>query len=240
MSWWFGAGLGWLRGGPLGAVLGGLAGHFLGKAVRKKVRKRLPGITDENLFVTCIIILLTQLGMTKGHLTAAEVEALYRFFVRNLDYDSKDLEQINRVIQETIQANPRLEPVVGKFLEAGSGRYRNLLLTLAYQQALLGGGLDEPLQNRINDLAHHLGLSLAEHRKIRDQYSLGEMVTPYSILGVGEDATNEEIRRAFRQRLAEVHPDRVMHLGDPHIENAHMKFLEVQSAYRQLAEWRGL
>ena len=31
MSWWMGAGLGFLRGGPFGAVVGAAAEHFLGK-----------------------------------------------------------------------------------------------------------------------------------------------------------------------------------------------------------------
>ena len=34
MSWWLGAGLGFLRGGPFGALVGGVAEHFLGKKIR--------------------------------------------------------------------------------------------------------------------------------------------------------------------------------------------------------------
>ena len=37
MSWWMGAGLGFLRGGPLGAVIGGTIEHFLGKKLKKKL-----------------------------------------------------------------------------------------------------------------------------------------------------------------------------------------------------------
>ena len=46
MSWWMGAGLGFLRGGPFGAVVGGVAEHFLGKKLQKKLHKKLPGINN--------------------------------------------------------------------------------------------------------------------------------------------------------------------------------------------------
>ncbi len=39
MSWWMGAGLGFIRGGPFGAVVGGAAEYFLGQKFKKTTKK---------------------------------------------------------------------------------------------------------------------------------------------------------------------------------------------------------
>ncbi|MFQ5481404.1 MAG: DnaJ domain-containing protein [Nitrospinaceae bacterium] len=240
MSWILGAGLGFLRGGPFGALLGGAAQHFISKAARKKVRHRLPGMVDENLFVTCAVVVLTKVAMAKGAITPGKVETIYRFFVRNLDYNTKDLDKINRVIRETLRINPDLKPVVEKYHQAGGSRYKGLLLALAYQQALVEDPLTPEVQACIDELAQLLGLTYEAHDQIRRKYSLQALVTPYSILGVEEGAGNEEIKKAYRRRLADCHPDKAAHLGEVPVEEAHLKFLELQAAYETIKKTRKL
>ena len=54
---------------------------------------------------------------------------------------------------------------------------------------------------------------------------------PYRILGVASDATDEEIKKAYRALSKKYHPD--ANLDNP--ELAEQKFKEVQEAYRALA-----
>lgn len=57
------------------------------------------------------------------------------------------------------------------------------------------------------------------------------MITdPYSVLGIGKDATKEEIKRAYRQKAKEYHPD--LHPNDPH---AAEKMNEINEAYDMLS-----
>ncbi|MCA9484485.1 MAG: J domain-containing protein [Nitrospina sp.] len=238
MSWLWGAGLGLLRGGPLGALVGGAVGHFITKKVRKKVLKRLPGIRDEDLFITSTVVILTRLATLGGDITARQVEIVYRFFVRNLGYDTKDLASINYLIRETLRVTPDIKPVAEKFLEASPDTYRSLLLALGYQLILIENRLTEEAQKAVNDLAKFLKLSFAEHQEIRDRFSLDRLRTPFMVLGVNEDASFEDVRKAYRQRMAEHHPDRVAHLGEEQTEASHLKFLEVQAAYREIENLR--
>lgn len=57
---------------------------------------------------------------------------------------------------------------------------------------------------------------------------------PYAVLGVGRDATMDEIRAAYRARMQEYHPDKVSHLGEALQQVAHEKSQEIQRAYRAL------
>ena len=56
----------------------------------------------------------------------------------------------------------------------------------------------------------------------------------YSVLGVGRDASPEEIKRAFRRLANKYHPDKVSHMGDEFKELAERRFKEIQEAYQKL------
>ena len=240
MSWLLGAGLGFLRGGPLGALVGGAVQHVMAKKVRKLIRRGLPGVVDEGAFVTCVIVVMTKLAMVKGHMTPREVETIYRFFVKNLNYSESDLESINRVIRETCRVNPDLNPVIQKYKSSTQSRYRSLLLVLSYQIALIEDSLTQEVQGGINELAGLLDLSFEEHDRIRQKYSLDVLVTPYTVLGVTSAATNDEVKKAYWRLASQYHPDKVVHLGEVQAEGAHLKFLEIQEAYQELEKKRNL
>lgn len=57
---------------------------------------------------------------------------------------------------------------------------------------------------------------------------------PYAILGVSRNATQEEIKAAYRRAVAKYHPDKVAHLGQEFQELAHQKLLAIQRAYETL------
>jgi len=61
-----------------------------------------------------------------------------------------------------------------------------------------------------------------------------EAKDPYKVLGVPRDAPFDEIRRRYRERLLEVHPDRVQHLGREFRDLAERKTLELNEAFRRI------
>ncbi len=56
----------------------------------------------------------------------------------------------------------------------------------------------------------------------------------YAVLGVGRDASPEEIKQAFRRLANKYHPDKVSHMGDEFRELAERRFKEIQEAYQKL------
>jgi preprotein translocase subunit Sec63 len=57
---------------------------------------------------------------------------------------------------------------------------------------------------------------------------------PHAILGVPRDASEDDVSRAYRDRLKECHPDRVAGLGAELQDLAHRKTLDIQRAYAEL------
>lgn len=62
------------------------------------------------------------------------------------------------------------------------------------------------------------------------------MLDPYSTLGVSRDATDEEIKKAYRRLSRKYHPD--ANINNPNKEQAEEKFKEIQQAYDQIMKER--
>ena len=57
---------------------------------------------------------------------------------------------------------------------------------------------------------------------------------PYRVLGVESGASQETIKKAFRQLAGKYHPDKVAHLGDEFRVLAEKRFKEIHRAYDEL------
>lgn len=62
----------------------------------------------------------------------------------------------------------------------------------------------------------------------------------YDVLGVDQDCSTEEIRRAYRQKIAGYHPDRMAGLGPDLLELAEERSKEINAAYRAALKLRGI
>lgn len=62
------------------------------------------------------------------------------------------------------------------------------------------------------------------------------MYDPYSVLGVSRNATEEEIKKAYKTLSRKYHPD--ANVNNPNKEQAEEKFKEIQAAYQQIMKER--
>ena len=62
----------------------------------------------------------------------------------------------------------------------------------------------------------------------------------YRVLEISPDASNQEIKRAYRRMANKYHPDKVSHLGQEMQTLAEEKFKAVNNAYQQLKKERNM
>ena len=58
------------------------------------------------------------------------------------------------------------------------------------------------------------------------------MTDPYQVLGVSRDASDSEIKKAYRTLSRKYHPD--ANINNPHKDEAEEKFKEIQQAYKSI------
>lgn len=65
---------------------------------------------------------------------------------------------------------------------------------------------------------------------------MSNITDPYRVLGVSPNASDDEIKRAYRELSRKYHPD--ANAGNPLADLAEEKFKEVQMAYSQIMDMR--
>ena len=96
----------------------------------------------------------------------------------------------------------------------------------------------------LKEVATYLGLSAQDvdsmlnmEASSNQQIGLNEA---YKILGISPNATNDEVKAAYRKMALKHHPDRVSSLGDDIREAAEKKFQEINNAKERIYKARGL
>lgn len=96
----------------------------------------------------------------------------------------------------------------------------------------------------LKEVAANLGLSAQDvdsmlnmEASSNQQIGLDEA---YKILGISPNATNDEVKAAYRKMALKHHPDRVSTLGDDIREAAEKKFQEINNAKERIYKARGL
>jgi hypothetical protein len=104
------------------------------------------------------------------------------------------------------------------------------LLYRYYLKPFLGG----------RQTAHQSGPRTGDANRAGPPPGGGNGSDPYRVLGLSSDATDAEIHRAYRQLAAKYHPDKVAHLGEEFRRLAEQRFKEIQAAYQELKQRRGI
>jgi DnaJ like chaperone protein len=67
-----------------------------------------------------------------------------------------------------------------------------------------------------------------------------ETDSAYKILEIDPSATNDEIKKAYRNMAVKYHPDKVSHLGEDFRKTADEKFKKVNEAYEKIKKERNI
>jgi DnaJ like chaperone protein len=92
------------------------------------------------------------------------------------------------------------------------------------------------LLQRISDL---LEIPKADFESIRSMFHR-DANADYHVLGIEPGATDEEVKKAYRQMAIRYHPDKVQHMGEEFQKGAKEKFQQVQAAYENVRKSRGM
>ena len=178
--------------------------------------------------------------MLHGPLSQNQIRVIHKFFLKNLNFIASDLKAIDPLIREVQNKNPNIDRFVEVYKNSCKNNYNLLLIALCYQISLVDNNLNEETESLLKKIALQLDITYDRHNSIREKYSLETFKTPYHILKISSDASNEEVKKAYRSLIRVCHPDRVAHEGEEAVEAAHLKFLEIQAAYQELESVRRL
>ena len=80
----------------------------------------------------------------------------------------------------------------------------------------------------------------SERARDRGSERANELSQAYKVLGISPSASNDEVKKAYRQMALKHHPDRVATLGEDVKQAAEKKFQEINNAKEVIFKARGM
>ena len=252
-----GSAAGFAIGGPLGAIAGLAFGHLVDRrtappeAMQKAGRPARAGpwrrskADVQAAFALAFVTLAAKLSKVDGRVTRDEIDALKRV----VSFPEDAMEEVGAIFDAAKTDAAGFEPYARQIARIVRGDMVMLEQILAglVQIAAADGAYHSGERDFIERVAREFGFSPQQRMRIERTYIAAaapdeEKENPYEILGVGRDATDEEVRKAYRRIVKEFHPDRLQAKGLPdefHRLGAR-KTSEANIAYAKIKKERGL
>jgi DnaJ like chaperone protein len=257
MSWsgrLIGALFGYLAADLLGAVLGFIAGYWVDRA--RMVWPLLAGAAAgiQQLFFETTFSVMGHVCKIDGRVTQAEIgvaEALMTRMSLSAQARQEAIACFNRGKREDFD----LDGALARFRQA-CGRQSNLIrvfLEIQLQAAFADGSIDTTEQSTLLHIAQRLGVTPQEFARLeallRGWYTRGRgnaaaspdaLSNAYQVLGVSAEASDNDIKKAYRRLMNQHHPDKLISKGLPKemIKIAEEKTVRIRAAYDTIREAR--
>ena len=234
-----GAGLGFLFGGPFGAILGTMTGDFFDKTTLKQIPTGRPtGNQERSLnFITHLVGILVSIAKADGRVSTQEINVIERAFV-SFGFKGEDLSFIRSLINQTSRIDLDLRAVCYEFKQYSSYEERLSLLRIVYLVAFADKELHPNEERMINDIIGLVEIDVDDAFEIRAEFC-SDNDKNYQILNITRSSSIEDIKKSYRHLSKQYHPDRVSHLGDEFARLATDKFQIINKAYEEIKKEKG-
>lgn len=279
--------LGWVSGGPIGALLG----YFIGSAVDKfiDVARQLPGSgsggnygggygtggygpgtgyggntgrtggsyqqstggyrtstggrgytaeEQRNSFFVSLLVLSSAVMKADGQVLQSERDCAREFIRRNfgdsvVDEAMRMLDSFNRQQVNIYSVGPQI---------ADNMNYSQRLQLFHYlvQIATADGIFSKSEKSVLEAVGAVIRLNNTDINSVISMFYKETDESAYAVLGISPNATDDEVKSAYRRMAMKNHPDKVATLGPEVQKAAEEKFRQIQDAYDTIKRQRGM
>ncbi len=232
-----GFGLGWWVFGPIGALIGMYLGGRAETAAGEIGGERMIKGSARDGFVVSLLVLMAAVMKSDGKVLRSELDFV-KTYLRNLLGHEKAADAL-LLLRDIMDKNIPLSEVCHQIRVNVNYDSRVQLLHLLFGLAKSDGYLNPVEVNTIQSIAGMLGVSTADYQSVLHMFYENPEAA-YKVLEISPQASDEEVKRAYRNMAVRFHPDKVAHLGPEFQESAHDKFSKVNQAYEKIKKERGL
>ena len=173
-----------------------------------------------------------------GNVTPQELNYVRQYFLGT--YGKEKANAIFRTFNEVIKKREVSGQRICDYLNQRT-RYEVRLQLLHFLFGIAGadGRVSPAEMSKLQELAGYLRLGQRDFESIKAMF-FESADTAYTILEIKRAATDEEVKKAYRNMAKKYHPDRVNTQDEAIRKGAEEKFKKVQKAYEQIQQERGL
>jgi DnaJ like chaperone protein len=250
--------IGLAAGGFVGLILGAVVGHLFDRALVKALLFGSPENVERirTSFFETTFLLSGYLAKVDGQISQSEIDHTEQI-IAQMALDAQQRKRAIELFRQGASGDFQMEVAVAAFLQA-CGPQRQLqqtLLLFLISLAQADQGIEPSEHAALVRIANVMGLGAAQlelllrmtraqgsfHRQgDRTASPASSLEDAYGALGVPSSATDKEVKGAYRKRMSENHPDKLIAKGVPEamIKLATSRSQEIQSAYEMIKKTR--
>ena len=242
VSPWIAGAMGWAFFGPLGGLFGYAAGALFNAAQRANAAGGGPQAGPEaarNGFIASLLALTAAMMKADGRATKSELDVVKAFFAQQ--FGTGVASQALQMLRDLLDKDIPVGPVCAQIRMNMNYSQRMALLHFLFSLAHADGELHPAEDRLLGRLASELGIAAADVRSIAAMFApKADPGADYRVLEISPNASDDEVRRAYRRMSMKHHPDKVAHLGAEFQKAATEKFQRVNAAYAAIKKARGM
>ena len=233
-----GAGIGFIiGGGPIGAIIGYALGSLFGNSYTKEDVKFMGENPRQQDFTASLLVLSAAVMKADGNVKKSELDYVKRFFLQN--FGQEQAEKYILTLREILKQDIKIDEVSQQI-----GRYMNYSSKLQLLHYLFGiASADAQVHDNevsvIETISRYMGINTSDFDSIKAMF-VKKVDDAYTILGIDPSASDDEVKKAYREMAKKNHPDKVSYLGEDVRKAAEKKFQEINDAYDKIKKQRGM
>ncbi|CAL2094403.1 DnaJ-like protein DjlA [Tenacibaculum sp. 190524A02b] len=244
---WLGAGAGFTLGGPIGAIIGFVVGSFIDEVSVEDIKQeqreyeeakhtRGSHYVQSGDFEISLLILASVVIKSDERIDPKELDYVRQYFVKL--YGKERANHAFKLFNGIVKKDVSTRQVCLQIRKYMSHSSRLQLLHFLFGIAKSDGEVTSSEEQVIKRIAGYLYINEYDYTSIKAMF-YKEVDSAYKILEVTPNATDDEVKKAYRKMVKKYHPDKLGDVGEEHKKVAKQKFQEIQLAYDKLKKERG-
>ena len=216
--------------GALGGIIAATGAAF---AVYKsnKLKHTLFRSNKSRDFALSLIILVAAVMKAEGKPMKSELEFARKFFLKNFGKDATS--DAILILKDLLKEEIGIKNICQKIKESNEYPERLQLLHFLFGLSIADDDIKLDEFFVLEKIAKELDITDKDYLSIQSTF-YSDLASAYRVLEISENATEQEIKHAYRKMALKYHPDRMEYLGKEVFEAANRKFQKVNEAYEKI------
>jgi DnaJ like chaperone protein len=234
---WIGGGLGWVVGGPIGVIIGFILGSLVDSVTTQSIQVN-QGRTTPGDYAISLLVLIAAVMKADGRVMKSELDFVKKFLMQNFGPDGA--QEALTILKDLLKQEIPVEDVCEQIAEKVDYSSRLQLMHFLYGLSHSDGRMEPAELNLIQRISFSLGITSSDDESIKAMFLNNTLDSAYKILEISPEATDEEVKKAYRKMATTYHPDKVAYLGEEFRKAANEKFQKLNEAYEKIKKDRGI
>lgn len=187
---------------------------------------------------TMLMALSAAVMKADGKVLKSELNYVKTFFTQQFgpQFSGRHLQTLKQFLDSD---DIPLQKICGDIQMRMQPAVRAQLLHYLFGIAKADGDVSIDEINVIQRISRMLGVSNVDFESVKNMF-YRNVDSDYSVLGVDSNASDDEVKKAYRKMAVKFHPDKVAQMGEEYEKGAKEKFQQINDSYEAIKKRRGM